>query len=303
MQWIRPKQYGKKDAAQAPPPPPVMDPDQSAPAPTDVEAAALAPPDEKADTSLFRRLFVFSRRGQRPTLRQWLFILGPHGLGAMLITGAINVLFAYLMYVRPSKLDKDNKFHVTLWALPGTVAGDAAVTIIMTCVITWMMEMLLVRRALRSGAVQPLAWPQSSGGARVDGFERWFYMVDGGAVAAARVLDRRRSRPDDDDEQSQKQGQGLFQQSPRDLLACLGTQLVRSVVLVLPAFILFWPLPLVIFTLTAGRPMQERQGEYLFGPWAAVIYKGVLSALQALWITPEYAIFWMTRAGYSAPSV
>ncbi|KAL8392102.1 hypothetical protein RB595_002334 [Gaeumannomyces hyphopodioides] len=294
MQWIRPQHYGKKDAAQAPPPPPpALGPDQSAPTPADVEVAALSPPDKKANAGIFRWLFLFSRRGQRPTLRQWLYILGPHGLGAMLISGGINVVIAWAMYVHSGKL-------ALLWALPTTVAGDAAVTIIAQCVVTWMVEMLLVRRDLRKGAVPPLAWPSSPphrGGARADGLERWFYMVDGRA-AAARVLDRR-SRLGD--EQLQKQGPGLFQQSCGDLLACLGAQLVRSVALVLPAFILLWPLSLVILIFSAGVPIGR--GEYLFPTWAPVVFKGVLGAVQALWITPEYAIFWMTRAGYSAPIV
>lgn len=98
MQWIRPQRH-----AQAAPP---SGSDQSVPAPApaqataggDVEAGTTGPaPQEKApgSSSLIRWIFIFSRRGQQPTRRQWLYIYGNHGLGAMILTGFLNFGLAF----------------------------------------------------------------------------------------------------------------------------------------------------------------------------------------------------------------
>ncbi|KLU86777.1 hypothetical protein MAPG_05787 [Magnaporthiopsis poae ATCC 64411] len=313
MQWIRPKRHAQKDA-QAPPPPPPPAPGsdgQSVPAPAaapadgDVEAATPAP-QEKAPSSRsspIRWMFIFSRRGQQPTLRQWLYIYVNHGLGAMIFTGFLNFGLAFLTYGR-------KKHPVLLWGSPGSVAGDTFITIILQCIIAWVLQMFIVRRDLRKGAARPLAWQPK----HTPNFDRWLYMLRED-TAAARVLDRRGGGPDPDTQQNenesdeekhkqkeqQKQAR-LLGQRLIDVLACVGALLVRSVLLALPALVLFMPASLAILVAAAGVPVRGGgRRDYLFpSAMAPIIFKGVLGAAQALFISPEYAVFWMTRQGYAA---
>lgn len=215
------------------------------------------------------------------------------------------------------------KHSVLLW---GSVAGDAAITIILQCIIAWVLQMFLVRHDLRKGAVQPLPSSSKQHAPRSD---RWLYMLDED-TAAARVLDRRGPHPgavvqqqqqqqqseneneieiEDEEEklqqtqqqQEQKQKQArLLGQSCGDMLVSLGALLVRSVLLALPALVLFLPASLAVFVAAAGVPVLGGR-DYMFpSAIAPIIYKGVLGAAQALFISPEYAVFWMTREGYAA---
>src|SRR5688572_24351356 len=47
---------------------------------------------------------------------------------------------------------------IKLFALPNTLAGDAAVTIIVQCILTWFVELGLLRFDLRNKSVQPIGF-------------------------------------------------------------------------------------------------------------------------------------------------
>jgi hypothetical protein len=85
-----------------------------------------------------------------------------HMIGAMILDGAINFGLATAMY-------KNTSDPITLWPLPNTLAGDAAVTIIIQQALTWVLDRLAVGGDLKKGLVAPLTMPKNA-----NAVVRWF---------------------------------------------------------------------------------------------------------------------------------
>lgn len=68
---------------------------------------------------------------------------------------------------------------IRLWQFPNTLAGDTAVTIIVQCLMTWMIEMFIVNRDLRKGNIQPIGFiTEPSSTERLSRWIRWFMLLD-----------------------------------------------------------------------------------------------------------------------------
>ncbi|KAK1832420.1 hypothetical protein QBC39DRAFT_404764 [Podospora conica] len=104
------------------------------------------------------------------TPSQALYILLLDGLGAAVLSGAINFALAFAMYTTPPPTAPP----IRLWALPNTLAGDAAVTILVQCLITWILELLLVARDLERHSIAPIGFLAEPKG----GVGRWFFLLD-----------------------------------------------------------------------------------------------------------------------------
>jgi hypothetical protein len=89
-----------------------------------------------------------------------------HWIGAMILDGGINFGLATAMY-------KKTKDPVALWPLPNTLAGDAAVTIIIQQVLTWILDRFAVSGDLNKGLVAPLRMPKDA-----NAVVRWFVGLD-----------------------------------------------------------------------------------------------------------------------------
>ncbi|KAM7198869.1 hypothetical protein V8F20_005936 [Naviculisporaceae sp. PSN 640] len=90
------------------------------------------------------------------TTHQIFYITVIDGLGAMILSGAINFAIAYAMY--SSHAGNTAAPPILLFHLPNSLAGDAAVTIILQTVITWLVEFFLVRRDIERGGVAPVGF-------------------------------------------------------------------------------------------------------------------------------------------------
>ncbi|KAF9172248.1 hypothetical protein BGX21_010198 [Mortierella sp. AD011] len=100
------------------------------------------------------------------TTRHILFLVFMHGLGAMILDGAINFGLATAMYKTTSQ-------PVHLWNFPNTLAGDATVTVIIQQTLTWILDQLSVRGDVKKGVVAPLRMSKNA-----NAVLRWFVGVD-----------------------------------------------------------------------------------------------------------------------------
>ncbi|TPX69383.1 hypothetical protein SpCBS45565_g02415 [Spizellomyces sp. 'palustris'] len=86
------------------------------------------------------------------TTRQVLYLLLMHSLGAGILDAGINFVIAYFMY-------RDQPTY--LWSLPNTIAGDAAVTVLIQVTLTWIIDGGLVHNDVRKGVTQPILTSQN----------------------------------------------------------------------------------------------------------------------------------------------
>ncbi|CRK08636.1 hypothetical protein HYQ45_018405 [Verticillium longisporum] len=196
----------------------------------------------------------------------YLFILD--GLGALVLSGGINFAIAYAMYTTQNPTENP----IRLFQLPNTLAGDGALTIILQCVITWLLEAVLVNRDLRKGGIRPIGFIAEPTSALL----RWFLMLDN-------------EKQSSDGEKPSKRGNvkrgaaSLLQQAPRVL------------VIILVSFALCWPASVGIL-LAVG---EKRGGDWFFEEtWTPQIFKGVLGGVLALLTTPLMAGYWLVREGW-----
>ncbi|KAJ4423198.1 hypothetical protein N0V82_002192 [Gnomoniopsis sp. IMI 355080] len=204
------------------------------------------------------------------TLHQFLYIFGSHGIGAMIISGGINFAIAYAMYTTTDD-------PVRLFELPNTLVGDAAVTVIMQTIMTWLIEMLVVNRDLRKGNIQPIGFITEPGAdnpspSRLTRAVRWFLLLD-----LSKKLRKRR-------------------QSIKRKLLYLFAQVVRAFAVSVVCFaIVFGPTVGILIALGV-----KDGGDWDYASrWLPEGFKGVLGGVLALMTTPFFAMFWMTKCGWN----
>ncbi|KAF9280146.1 hypothetical protein BGZ68_007470 [Mortierella alpina] len=173
------------------------------------------------------------------TTRHVVYLVVMHMIGAMILDGAINFGLATAMY-------KNTKDPVTLWPLPNTLAGDAAVTIIIQQALTWILDRLAVGGDLKKGLVAPLRMPKNA-----NAIIRWFVGLEEVCVYKT------------------------FKERSAYYVRFHGK---RIAVLVVVTFILYWPITIGILSGLRihgiGKDFSERNGDFNIWPMPE-IFKGV----------------------------
>ncbi len=162
---------------------------------------------------------------------------------------------------------------IRLFELPNTLAGDAAVTIVIQCLVTWLIELALVNRDLLVGTVRPVGFVAEPPADRR--LWRWFLLLDhpGPEPLAAPLA-----------------------QPPARAALFLFKQLLRVLLVVFVSFCLLWPASVGILTAVGRRS----GGDWEFSAvWAPQIFKLVFGGLLALITTPPFAFFWLVRCGWA----
>jgi hypothetical protein len=161
------------------------------------------------------------------------------------------------------------KNPVRLFQLPNTLAGDAAVTIILQCIVTWIIELILIQLDLKNGRVQPIGFiPEPS-----NRLLRWFMFLKNG-------------------ETDPKQPPGRVRR-----LGFVFAQVVRGFIFAAFSIILLWP-PTVGILTTVG---DKRGSDYFYGSkWVPQFYKLILGGVLGLLSTPLMVMFWLVKAGWSS---
>ncbi|KAK0709650.1 hypothetical protein B0T26DRAFT_743025 [Lasiosphaeria miniovina] len=197
------------------------------------------------------------------TRHQFFYIFIIDGIGAMVLSGGINFAIAYAMYT-----NQDTERHpIRLFQLPNTLAGDAAVTIIVQCIITWLIELVLVNRDLAKGAVAPVGFLQPPEWRPA----RWFLFLDRKTETA---------RPG----------------SAAHWLGFMASQVLRALLVAVPSFALLWPISVGVLTAFGTRS----GGDWVYDKtWVPQVFKLILGGLLSLLTTPPFALFWLARAGWA----
>ena len=160
---------------------------------------------------------------------------------------------------------------IRLFQLPNTLAGDMAVTIIIQCIITWMVEMVLVNRDLSIGGVQAIGFvPEPS-----HPLLRWYLFLDLDEAAPA--------------------GGGLGH-----WLRFLLGHVLRAFVATLPAFVLLFGPGIGLLTLVGTRIPWGSVSDWTYATkWAPEIFKLLLGGVLSLLTGPAFAAFWLVRCGWA----
>ncbi|KAK4459265.1 hypothetical protein QBC42DRAFT_10693 [Cladorrhinum samala] len=192
-----------------------------------------------------------------PNARQIAYLVLACSFLPLIISAAINFSIAYAMY---RSYDR-----ITLWAFPSCLAGDAAVTIVLTCLVTWFIEYCLVRRDVRTGGVPPLGWirkPEEDKCGMGGRFGRWFLFADG-------------------------LGEGWGE--------WLLGQLMRIAVLVVGCLVVFWPVTVGVLIAIGKKDGRDWVYE---GRWTPELFKLILGGVLGMCLTPLMAGVWLLRAGW-----
>ncbi|KAI8625952.1 hypothetical protein F5Y19DRAFT_236301 [Xylariaceae sp. FL1651] len=220
-------------------------------------SASPGPSPRKGDESGFKP------PSNKLTGHQFFYIFILDGVGAAIVSAGINFAIAYALYY--NKGDDDSP--IRLFQFPNTLAGDAGLTTIVQCLITWFVEALLVNRDLRKGAVQSIGFlpkPRWK-------FLRWFMFLD-------------------------RQEQTHEVRSIEHWLRFLFSQVIRSLIMAAVFFPFIWG-PSIGFLILAGDYVD---GDWYYSAkWAPQIFKLAQGAVLGLLSTPLMVVFWLTRCGWA----
>ncbi|KAI1490203.1 hypothetical protein F5X96DRAFT_637346 [Biscogniauxia mediterranea] len=160
----------------------------------------------------------------------------------------------------------DNK-PIRLFQFPNTLAGDAAVTVIIQCLITWLIEVIIVNRDLKKGGVQPIGFlPEPKWR-----WLRWFMLMD-------------------------RKKQTHTVRSFVHWLAFLWSQVIRALIVAVVFFPFVWG-PSIGFLALTG---QYHDGDWWYETvWTPEIFKLVQGAVLGLLTTPLMVMFWLARCGWA----
>ncbi|KAH7306018.1 hypothetical protein B0I35DRAFT_464683 [Stachybotrys elegans] len=199
------------------------------------------------------------------TKHQIFYIFVLDGLGGMLLSGGVNFALAYAMYTSQNT----EKNPIRLFQLPNTLAGDGAVTIIVQCIMTWFVEMGLVRYDLGNRSVQPIGFiPEPSGL-----WTRKLFMLE------------------------PEPGSAPDTQVHRSKFITIVQNALRGFLIAVAGFLLLWPIAVGVLS-TIGEP---RGGDYFYSDrWIPQAFKCILGGLLGLLTTPLMASFWLLKAGWEA---
>lgn len=209
----------------------------------------------------------FLNPSEKITGHQIFYLLVPHGFIAAIISGVINFAIAVGMY-------GTTKQAINLFQFPNTLVGDATVTIILQCIITWLAELALVNQDLKHSRVQAIGSFGEPGNRLV----RWFMFLDrsdakyeGGCLAHWMVF--------------------LF------------SQVLRAFLVAVVTFALFIGPTIGFMTLVGTRNGGDWTYVGTVHPslegWVPMMFKGVLGASVGLLTTPLFAMFWLVRCGWA----
>ncbi|KAG6126381.1 hypothetical protein E4U38_001839 [Claviceps purpurea] len=197
-------------------------------------------------------------------LGHFLYLLCRDAIPGMVVSAAVNMAISYVMYV----VANDGP-TVCLFRLPKSLAGDAAMTIFVHCIITWFLKFNLVRNDLRNGIAQPIAFADDE---LLNEDVCWLMFLSpetGEAVESVRM----------------------------DSLKWIARHLVRALVFASMVFLTFWPISLIPLILSGDRDETDFTYRRM---WAPQIFKTTLGGLLGLLTSPIISMIWLLRAGREA---
>ncbi|KAG6002424.1 hypothetical protein E4U21_003098 [Claviceps maximensis] len=221
----------------------------------DVESAADAP-----EKNVVRPSAKFNSR-------HVIYLLCRDAIPGMVASAAINMAISYVMYV-----EANLKSTVFLFALPKTLAGDAAATIIIHCLATWFLKFHLVHHDLRRGLVQPIDLVDDAPFADE---VCWFIFLS----------------------PSPEGGGATYELVQMNSFKWIARHVIRALSLTLMVFLTFWPLSLVPLMMVGRRDGND----YMYNRmWIPQIFKTILGGVLGFMTAPVLSMLWLMRYGWVA---
>ncbi|KAG5745309.1 hypothetical protein H9Q70_011990 [Fusarium xylarioides] len=210
--------------------------------------------------------------GLQFTGHQLFYVFGLDGIGAMALSGGVNFALAYVMYTTQDTI----KNPIRLFQLPNTLSGDAAVTIIVQCILTWFVEMGLVSYDLSKRSVQPIGFvPEPS-----HQWLRWLFFLPPACDPS-------------DSEVEEKEPQRKATVPP--VLTTIVQGALRGFILAVVGFFILWPLSVGVLTTVGERDGGDWRYE---DRWTPQAFEAILGGVLGLLTTPLMALFWLIKAGW-----
>ncbi|KAG5934327.1 hypothetical protein E4U59_006297 [Claviceps monticola] len=194
----------------------------------------------------------------------FLYLLCRDAIPGMIVSAAVNMAISYVMYV----VANDGP-TVCLFKLPKSLAGDAAMTIVIHCIITWFLKFHLVRNDLRHGIAQPIA---SGDGELLSEDVCWLMFL------------------------SQETGEAV-EPVRMNSVKWIARHLVRALAFASMVFLAFWPVSLVPLILLGDRDETDFSYHRI---WVPQIFKTTLGGFLGLLTSPIISMIWLVRAGREA---
>ncbi|KJZ73695.1 hypothetical protein HIM_06813 [Hirsutella minnesotensis 3608] len=228
------------------------------------EAAAPAPRDGQEDAGETGAAAGRLQPSSSFTRHQLFYLVVLDGLGGMALSGGINFAIAYGMYTAANTTQNP----IRLFQLPNTLAGDAAVTIIVQCIITWIIEAILVSHDLSQGSVQPIGFVSEPSNRLL----RYLFLLPAdpdATPAPVRIFGFL----------------ALIQHAARGFLCAV------------VSFLPIWPITIGLLIAAGHRNGGDWEYEKR---WTPQVFKLLLGGILGLVTTPFMAWFWLVRAGWEA---
>ncbi|KAK4666012.1 hypothetical protein QC763_407585 [Podospora pseudopauciseta] len=293
-----------------PPPPPITTTSNITTPKPDIETAIrpISPPDNASlppsTTITLSPPALPLPPTNKLTTPQFIYLFLLDGLGALILSGGINFAIAYAMYTAPQYTTSPGTNpdgtpqppdKITLWSFPSTLAGDAAVTIILQCLVTWLIELFLVNRDLKTGGVPPIGMFGSSSLLSNNRLVRWLCSLPTTVPVVSSGGDEKggRGRPEE-----VVVSVSPYPSSGAGILGWGGFllgQAARSMLVAVVSFLIFWG-PTVGLLIAAGKANGKGDWEY-DATWTPQVFKLVLGGVLGLVTTPVMAGVWLVRAG------
>ena len=176
------------------------------------------------------------------------------------------------------------KSPIRLFQLPNTLSGDAAVTMIIQCIITWFVEKVVVGGDVSRRKVQPIDFIDEP----LRPYLRWLFLLP--SIQSNGLI------------RHDFKGEPEVNEPPTGILGKLTAiiqEALRGFLLAVVSFPILWPASVGILT-TVG---QRDGGDYRYAArWTPQIFKGLLGGVLALLTTPLMAAFWLLKAGWEGHS-
>jgi len=188
------------------------------------------------------------------TLKQFLILLFMHTIGAAILDAGINFGIATAMYY--------NETDVTIWFFPNTLAGDAAVTVFVQGILTYLIDGMLTSRDIRKGQFPPLRAPSKL-------LKKFPTQVNFWFKANSDLLEPKIGA----NERARRFGH------------CFARSLVYSILM----FFIFWPLGVGILWAVAGTHVHWN------GHWNPQIFKASFGGGMGFFQTPIVTLLAMMR--------
>jgi hypothetical protein len=168
------------------------------------------------------------------------------------------------------------KNPIRLFQLPNTLSGDAAVTIIVQCILTWFVEMGLVSYDLSKRSVQPIGFIREP----LCQWLRWLFFLPPASDPG-------------DSEVEEKEPQPESKLPP--VLTTIVQGALRGFTLAVLGFFILWPLSVAVLTTVGERDGGDWRHQ---DRWTPQVFKVILGGVRGLLTTPLMALFWLIKADW-----